>query len=136
MSEEALDSPHPIIPGLTASRRRTIQAAAPIIAVLATVYGFTNESTATLWVNLAMALVSTGVALPNVPDASPLRRWVYGLVLAVSALAVGLGVADGATAALWVSLAAVVISGGVAYGNTTDDVIATTGTAGPFTPRA
>lgn len=119
-SEFALDA-HPIIPGLTAARRKTIQASLPIVALLATVYGVANEEMAALWVNLAAAVISAGVALPNVQGASPLRKWLYGLVPAVAALCVGFGVLDGQTATLWVSLAAVVISGGVAFPATTDD---------------
>ncbi len=124
MSDE-LTLDHPIIPGLTASRRRTIQAALPVVAAIATVYGVTSNEMSALWVNLAAAVISAGVALPNVQGASPLRKWLYGLVPAVAALCVGFGIVDGQTAALWVSLAAVVISGGVALPNTTD-VIDTT----------
>lgn len=119
-SEFNLDEPHPIFPWLDATKRRTIQAALPVIALLATVYGVASESTAALWVNLAAALLSTGVALPNVPNAAPWRKYLYGLLLATAAFATGIGVTDAPTAALWVTLATVVLSGGVAFPNTTD----------------
>lgn len=137
-SEYTIEQAHPVIPGLTASRRKLIQGLAPVIALLATAYGVTTDNTAVLWVNLVLAVVSAGVALPNVRSASPLKKWLYGLVPAVAALAVGFGVVDGATVTMWITFATVALSGGVAFPATTDDVIDTTGeevTGGPAALR-
>lgn len=53
---------HPIVPWLTAPRRRwlygVITAAQPLLAVI----GITTESTAPLWVAVALAVVGTGTA--------------------------------------------------------------------------
>lgn len=49
------------------------------------------------------------------------RRWIYGVVLALAALAVGLGVTDNTTAGLFVSTVAAILGGGVALPNVSGD---------------
>ena len=58
---------------------------------------------------------------PVIPGlTAPIRKWIYGLVLAAVPVGVALGVTDNTTAALIVALVAAFLGGGVALPNTAD----------------
>lgn len=62
------DAPHPVIPGLTAARRRWLYGLTIAIAPLAVIYGLASGEDVGLWVAAIAAFLSGGVALPNVSD--------------------------------------------------------------------
>lgn len=57
---------HPIIPGLTAKRRRWIYGVVLTLAPLAVIYGLASSEEVAMWVAAAAAFLGAGVALPNV----------------------------------------------------------------------
>lgn len=59
---------HPVIPGLTAARRRWLYGLVLAAAPLAVIYGVAQSEEVALWVAAAAAFLSAGVALPNVDD--------------------------------------------------------------------
>lgn len=74
---------------------------------------------------------------PVIPGlTAPIRRWIYGLVLAAVPVAVALGVTDNTTAALILALVAAFLGGGVALPNVTDQPTANTTQPGLFDNNA
>lgn len=109
-----------VIPGLNAARRQLIQGLAITLAPLGVAFGLWSDADVLVWMPVVGAILSAGVALPNVPKGS-LRAWIYGLVLVLATAATTYGVVNESTAPLIVATIAVILSGGVALPNTTDD---------------
>lgn len=57
---------HPVIPGMTVKVRRWIYGISIPAQPLLVAYGVLSEQKATLWAAMVLAIISSGVALPNV----------------------------------------------------------------------
>lgn len=70
------EAPHPVIPWLTAARRRWLYRVCIALGGLAVVLGLGGELEVAAGLGVVAAVLSSGVALPNVadPSASPAGR--------------------------------------------------------------
>lgn len=59
---------HPVIPWLTAPRRRWLYRVCLAAVPVAVILGIADQTTAMAWIGLVAAILSGSVALPNIGD--------------------------------------------------------------------